>query len=116
MTNPEPTRTVSFRGRDLIIQELLPAQHLLMIKIVRDLRKLGTNLNESVLDAAKILDILESALVDPGDVEFIEDLIIKRQLDLKEVIYLLADEREEEKPKVVRRGRPPGKRTVAPKS
>jgi hypothetical protein len=112
MTQADQTRTTSFRGRDIVLQDLLPSQHILMIKIARDLKRAGDSLEGSILDVAKLLDILESALPNPEDVEFIEDLIIKRQLDLKEIIYLLAGREEElAKPKV-RRGRPP-KRTPA---
>jgi hypothetical protein len=110
MTQAEKTNTVPFRGRDIEVRPLLPAQDLLMLKIARGLR--GLKVDEpgpGLLEAAKILEILESALVKPDDVEFIEELIIKRDLDLKEVIYLVAGkdpEQVDQKPKV-RRGRPP---------
>lgn len=114
MTQPDKKRTVPFRGRDIVLQELLDSQQILLIKITRDLKRRGEDLEGSVLDAAKLLDILESTLPNPEDVEFIEDLIIKRQLDLREVVYLLAGKDEEltAPKKVVRRGRPP-KRAAA---
>lgn len=91
------------------MRELLPAQELLLLKIARSLRRLGEEDGPSILEAAKILDILESALVKVEDIDFMEDLIIKRQLDLKEVMFLTIGkepEQVEEKPRV-RRGRPP---------
>jgi hypothetical protein len=113
MTQPSQTRKTSFRGKELELQDLLPSQELLMVKIARDLRRAANEGNNNILEAAKLLDILETALVNPEDVDFIEGLIIKRQLDLKEVIYLLAGKEEEtEKPKVVRRGRPPKSRAA----
>jgi hypothetical protein len=62
MTQPSQTRKTSFRGKELELQDLLPSQELLMVKIARDLRRAANEGNNNILEAAKLLDILETAL------------------------------------------------------
>lgn len=110
----EPTTdvkvTVPFRDREIEVQSITDGQILIMSKILRNLQREGVPFMSSVVDVAKVVDIIESAIVNPADWEHIEDLMLKRELGTEELIRLigmpLIKGEVTEKPKV-RRGRPP---------
>lgn len=113
MTEEAPgreVRTVVVQGRDIVVQRLVDTQMMLMARDAKRLQddKLPTNVK---LDAAsRMFDILESAIVEPADVEYMEELMVKGKLDLREltefVTVFQVEEASAGKPRV-RRGRPP---------
>lgn len=114
MTTPESgeTRTVNVQGRDIVVQEITSAQRLLMSREVRNM--LRTDLDKVVRISAlgRTFDIVESMVVNPEDVAYLEELILQRKIDIDDFRPILAafgEEEPEVKPRA-RRGRP-AKRT-----
>jgi hypothetical protein len=114
VTQPNPgdeARPITVGGRDVLVRPLLGSQAVLMMRLVRNLQKQKVDdydMGAIVTNTAKILDVVESALVDQADKDYIEELIIDRKLDLKELVAVVTvfdDAAVAEKPKV-RRGRP----------
>lgn len=107
----EDTRLIPINGRQIVVRELLPAQAILIMRLIRNLRRdLAPDADRAVIinNTAKILDIIESAVVQQSDRDYLEDLIVERKLDLKELVGVVTafrEDEDEEKPKV-RRGRP----------
>lgn len=105
------TRLIPVNGRQIVVRELLPAQAILIMRLIRNLRRdIGPDDVDRMTiinNTAKVLDIIESAVVQQEDRDYLEDLIVERKLDLKELVGVVTAFRDdvEEKPKV-RRGRP----------
>ena len=115
MTTPESgeTRPVPFHGRDILVQQVTDAQKLLMSREVRNVLRPDLDKTVRLNALGHTFDLLESVIVKPEDVEFLEDLILKRKIDIPDLRPLLTAfgeaEEPEEKPRA-RRGRP-AKRT-----
>lgn len=117
MTTPTPpgdgkeTQLVDVKGRMIMIRQLVDLQLMYLQRYAGILQKDDVANNEKVLAIGTMLDILESAVVQPKDREYLTGLAIKGDLELKDLMGFItaftAD--KEEKPKV-RRGRPPVKR------
>lgn len=115
--DPAPTtEMVDIKGRDVEVKPLNDAQMALMAREIRIMAR-GDLDNHRRLDAvARMFSILESVVVKPEDREYMDDLIIEGNLDLRELTSFVTvfgadvDGAAEAKPKV-RRGRPPVKRS-----
>jgi len=116
MTAPDPgreTRIVQVRDRNIVIRQLIDAQMMLMAREAKMLQRDDVPTDRKVDGVDRMFRILESAVVQPEDREFLEELIITGDLDLRELMSFISvfkDDDEDEKPKV-RRGRPPTKRS-----
>lgn len=107
----EETRLIPVHGRQIMVREVLPAQAVLIMRLIRNLRRDVTpDVDRMVVinNTAKILDIIESAVVQQSDRDYLEDLIVDRKLDLKELVGVVTAFKaaDEEEPPKVRRGRP----------
>lgn len=108
MTNPDDgkdTRLVDVKGRTVVVRQLLDAQLLLLAREARLAQKSDTPDARRLAAVGRIFDILESALVQERDQEYIMDLTVKGELSLGDLNGFISAFDTEDKPKV-RRGRP----------
>lgn len=117
MTTPTPpkdgkeTQLVDVKGRMIVVRQLVDLQLMYLQRYAGILTKDDVSNNDKVLAIGTMLDILESAVVQPKDREYLTGLAIKGDLELKDLMgFITAFAPIEEKPKA-RRGRPPVKRT-----
>lgn len=106
-----PIRTVSVQGRDVTVRKLVDTQLLLMAREAKILSREDVEMDRKLAGIDRMFDILESAVDDDGEREYLESLMVAGKLDLRELISFVTafDEDEAPKPKV-RRGRPPARR------
>jgi hypothetical protein len=116
MTSPpdpgKETAIVDVRGRNVVVRQLTDAQLLLLAREARLAQQPDTDAQRRLNAASRIFNILETAIVQEEDREYIMDLTVEGTLtlsDLTAFISVFGDE-EDEKPKV-RRGRAPSKRS-----
>ncbi len=114
MTNPEDpgkeTRIVPIQGRNIVVRQLNDAQYLLLGRDARLASREDTEGAKRLAAIGRIFDILESAVVQEEDREYLLDLTVKGNLELKDMMpFITAFADEESKPKV-RRGRYAAKR------
>jgi len=108
MTAPS-VPTVDVKGRDVAVQQLNDAQLLLLAREARLAQRESTDKQRRLEAVGRIFDLLESAVIQDEDREYLMDLTVKGKLtlgDLTGFITAFTEDEEEEKPKV-RRGRPP---------
>ena len=117
MTTPDSpvkeTRDIDVKGRVIVVKQLMDAQLLLLAREARLAQNPDTEQGRRLAAVGRIFDILESAIIEDKDQEYILDLTTKGKLELKDLtdfISAFETEDEGEQPKV-RRGRPPAKRT-----
>lgn len=109
MTSPEDpgkeTQLVPVKGRNIVVRQLTDAQLLLFGREARLASKNDTDPERRLSGIARIFDILESAVVQDEDREYLMDLTVQGELQLKDLMdFLTIFSDGEEKPKV-RRGR-----------
>lgn len=106
------TRLVDVKGRMIVVRQLVDLQLMYLQRYAGILQKDDVDNLTKVNAIGTMLDILESAVVQPKDREYLTGLAIKGDLGLRDLMGFInvftAD--KEEKPKV-RRGRTPVKRT-----
>lgn len=112
MTTPESgdTRTVIIQGRDILVQKVTDAQQLLMSREVRNVMREDLDKMVRIKALGRTFDLVEAAIVNPGDVEFLEDLILQRKIDIQDfrpIMTAFAENIEAEVKPRARRGRPP---------
>jgi hypothetical protein len=116
MTTPDPgrkTRIVKVRDRNIVIRQLVDAQMMLMAREARVLQRDDMSTDRKIDGVDRMFRILQSAVVQPEDREFLDELIIIGDLDIKELMSFITvfnELDEDDKPRV-RRGRPPVKRS-----
>jgi hypothetical protein len=102
--------TVDVKGRDVAVQRLNDAQLLLLAREARLAQRDSTERQRRLEAIGRIFDLLESAVIEDADREYLMDLTVKGKLDLGDLTGFIStftqEDEEEEKPKV-RRGRPP---------
>jgi hypothetical protein len=115
MTAPDPgrqTQVVLVRDRNVVVRKLIDTQMLLLAREAKILQRDDVSVDRKMEGIDRMFRILESAIVQPSDREFLEELMLAGDLDLRELLTFVtvfgADEIED-KPKV-RRGRAPIKR------
>jgi hypothetical protein len=104
------TRLVDLKGRSITVRELKDAQQLLIQREAKILQGDEAGKDRKVTAVANIYDILESAVVQPEDLDYLTRLNVKGLIELKDMMGFITAFGEEQKPKV-RRGRPPVKRS-----
>ena len=112
MTDPgTDTRIVPINGRSIVVRQLRDAQLTLLAREAKEIQR--GDRTRQMDAAARMFNILESAVVQDSDREFLLDEITVGKVELKDILAFVSafsEDQEEEKPKV-RRGRPPIKRT-----
>jgi hypothetical protein len=99
------TRLVPIGDRQIVVRQLIDAQYVLLgreAKVVGDANSDGERKLKAV---SRIMDLLESAVVQEEDREYLIDLNIKGGLTLSMLLTFVTIFSSDEKP-AVRRGRP----------
>lgn len=116
MTTPQDpgkeTRLVPVKGRNVVVRKLNDAQLLLLAREARLAQREDTEKQRRLVAVGRLFDLLESAVVQEEDRDYLMDLTVAGDLELTDMmgfITAFTDDNEDEKPKV-RRGRPPVKR------
>lgn len=116
MTTPDPgreTQVVLVRGRSIVVRKILDTQMMLLAREAKILQRDDVDVDRQLSAVDRMFRILESAIVQPSDREFLEELMLDGELDLRELTSFVTIFGEQEdgaaKPKV-RRGRAPVKR------
>jgi hypothetical protein len=108
-TSPDPgreTRLVEVKGRQIVIRQLTEMQMLLLAREARKVSNPNGDGTTRMNSAARIMDILESAVVQPEDVEYLIDLNLQGDLTIGDMMGFVTAFTEEAKPVKVARGRP----------
>ena len=104
------TRVIDIKGRQIVVRQLKDIQIMMLTREAQILsREDSVDLQRRLLAATRLVDILESAIVQTVDRQYVTDLSIKGELELSDLTGLVTafvPEPEPAKP-VVRRGRPP---------
>lgn len=115
MTNPDPgreTQVVLVRDRNIVVRKLVDTQMLLLAREAKILQRDDVDTDRKLAGIDRMFRILESAVAQPSDREFLEELMLEGELDLRELLTFVTVFNEDDaatKPKV-RRGRTPVKR------
>lgn len=102
------TRLIEIKGRQVVVRKLQDVQILFLTREAQILTRPGVPKERLLLGATRLMDILESAIVQDSDREYVTDLAIRGDLELSDLFEVLAafrDQKAEAKP-AVRRGRP----------
>lgn len=114
MTDPgTDTRIVPINGCSIVVRKINDAQIALMARETKQAQRSDIDNSRRMAAVARMFDILESAVVQDSDREFLLDGIVAGKVEMKDLLSFVSafsEDQEEEKPKV-RRGRPPIKRT-----
>lgn len=118
MTNPDPgreTKLVPVAGKNIVVRELMDAQMALLMRESDILKRNDVEMARKHKSVALMFKVLQSAVVQEEDREYVDELIAGGELGLRDLmsfITVFADEDAEDdsKPKV-RRGRAPAKRS-----
>lgn len=113
MTTPDPgkeTRLVDVKGRNVVVRQLLDAQLLLLAREARLAQRDDTDSQRRLVAVGRIFDLLESAVVQQEDRDYLMDLTVAGELNMVDLTGFVTVFTEEEKPKV-RRGRVAAKRS-----
>jgi hypothetical protein len=119
MTDPDTpdlgreTRVVDVRGRSIVVRRIIDTQMMLLARESQVLQRDDIDIKRKLSAVDRMFRILESSIVQQSDREFVEELMLDGELDLRELTSFVTtfsgDEEESAKPKV-RRGRAPVKR------
>jgi hypothetical protein len=101
------TRLVDVRGRNIVVRQLNDAQLLLLGREARLAGREDTDNARRLSGVARIFDILESAVVQEEDREYLMDLTVQGDLQLKDMLDFISVFGEPEQKPRVRRGRRP---------
>lgn len=109
MTAPEDpgkdTRIVDVRGRNVVVRQLTDAQLLLLGREARLSAKEDTDPTRRLAGVGRIFDILESAIIQEEDREYLMDLTVKGEIEFKDFMGFISVFGEPEPKPRVRRGR-----------
>lgn len=110
MTAPEDpgkeTRLVPVKGRSIVIRQLQDAQLLLLAREARLAQRDDTDPTRRLAAVGRIFDLLESAVVQQEDKDYLLDLTVQGELALRDLTGFISAFADEEKAKPrVRRGR-----------
>jgi hypothetical protein len=102
------TRLVEMGGRHIVVRQLKDTQVMLMAKEAQLITRKDIPNQRKLVGVTRLMEILESAIVQESDRDFVTDLNVQGKLELSDLLTVLtsfSDEKTDEKP-VVRRGRP----------
>jgi ABC-type uncharacterized transport system permease subunit len=106
----EVTRPVDIKGRTIQVRQLTDVQFAVMMREVSLIQGKNVDSRRAIEGIARILDAIESTVVDGDDREYLLNLMVNGELetpDLKPIILAFQDADEPTAPPKVRRGRPP---------
>lgn len=104
------TRLLEIKGRHVVVRALKDTQILLLAREAQILTRKDVDKNRIMQGVTRLMDILESAIVQDMDRDYVTDLTIRGELELSDLMGVLTAFRDvqtaaEPKP-AVRRGRP----------
>lgn len=111
MTQPSPdpgteTRLVQIGDRQIVARQLNEMQMLLLAREAKRVAAPNASAEDRLTSAARIMDLMEAAVVQPEDVDYLTELTVAGKLSLADMSsFIKAFGAEDEKPRV-RRGRP----------
>lgn len=113
MTSPDPgreTRVVQVRDRNIVVRQLQDTQMLILGREAKILQRDDVSVDRKMDSVDRMFRVLESAIVQASDREFLDGLMLDGELNLREFLSFVSAFKPEEstKPKV-RRGRAPVK-------
>lgn len=101
-------------GRTVIVRKLLDTQIMLLAREAKILQRDDISNTRKLDGIDRMFSILESVVISEDDQMYMQDLMVKGELDLRELITFVTafntDDDGVEKPARVRRGRTPAKR------
>lgn len=98
------TRLVPVGTRQIVVRQLRDAQYILLAREGKIIGSENEDAARKLKAASRILDILESAVVQEEDREYLTEMNIKGELTLSTLLGFINVFTDEEKP-AVRRGR-----------
>lgn len=100
------------QGRDVTIKKLVDTQMLLIAREAKILTRGDVETDRKLEGLDRMFSILESVVVEPGDRLYLEGLMERGELDLRELMGFVTSFDDDEKAPVVkvRRGRAPARR------
>jgi hypothetical protein len=106
------TRLLPVEDRQIVVRQLNDTQLLLLGRETQLLVKESTPSERKLKATGILMDLLEAAIVQEEDVEYIRDMIIKGKVDLKIMLTFVSVFKDEPDKPRVRRGRPPKRATA----
>lgn len=106
------TQIVPVQGRNIVIRQLVDTQLMLLNRGARMLQRDDLDGASKSATVDRMFTILESVVVQPEDLEYLENLMTNGKLSLRDLLGFVSafnEDESEQKPKV-RRGRPAIKR------
>lgn len=99
--------TIPIKGRDVPIKKLNETQMMLLVREAQIVRRTSQDSDRRLRGIARMIDIVESALLEPEDQEWLMDLAGRGRIDFAEILAIVApfEEQAEAPVKTVRRGR-----------
>lgn len=99
------TRIVDIKGRQVVVRELTDMQMMLMLREMKVAQDRDTDNMRRLNGIATCYDILESAIIQEEDRQFLVKLVKNREIELKDMMEVFSAFQDQEKPTAVRRGR-----------
>lgn len=99
------TRIIEVKGRQIVVRQLTDAQYLLM---AREAKRASRNDLDGVVrltSAARIMDIMETAVVQEEDREYLMDLTVAGDLEISDLMPVITVFGSDKPKARVRRGR-----------
>lgn len=98
------TRIVEIKERQVVVRQLTDAQFLMLGREARMLQSASVDGQRKIQSAGRILDILESAVVQQEDRDWLMDLVTVGDLELSDMSNVVKAFMEPDKKAAVRRG------------
>lgn len=98
------TRIVDIKGRQVVVRQLTDMQMMLMVREMKVAQDPESTNMRKLHGIASCYDILESAIVQEEDRQFLVEQVKSRQVELKDMMEIFSAFQAPEKP-AVRRGR-----------
>lgn len=98
------TRLIEVKGRQIVVRQLNEAQIMLMAREARTVGKADVSGAQKMVSAGRIMDILESAVVQQEDKDYLMELTIVGDLEMADLTQVVTVFGEEQVKPRVRRG------------
>ena len=110
MSQPDPgreTRIVPIKGRQVVARRLKETQLLLLARDAQRLQQDNVTSTAKLAAIARMMDIMESAIVQPEDRDYVTGLQVSGDLEMSDLMSVITVfESDDQQGVTVRRGRP----------
>ena len=102
------TRLLEIKGRQIVVRQLKDVQMLMLLREAQLMQREDVETTRKLLATTRMMDVLESAIVQDEDKEYLTDLNVRGDLELSDLMGVITVFSNDEEPKkaAVRRGRP----------